>query len=634
MTSPLYWHALIENLAVVALFISAWMQARFLLAGLERWKRDLIFGVAMGLAAVASMLLAIPLENSYFDLRLSVLAIAGFFGGPVAGAAAAAFAIGYRCLIIGGPYAIPAAVGICVAVLIGVGVSAATYKRLPPVLTTLILAIAVGIANVGLGFLFGRSAAALQPLTLAVGAMNAAATAISVFFMMRYRVIERERDLLRQAFFHSPDLQYVKTPDHKFVAANINFARIAGFSDPSGLLGKSEFDLVEPERAARMIAAETALLEGGPPIVDSEEVFVGPQGEKSWYLTSKVALRDESGKIIGTSGITRDVTVRRRLRDEAEEARNRLDFLLAGLSDGIAMFDPSGKLVYCNEQYRQVFPRTAEIRQPGRHIRDILRAVAQSGEQKGIPVGHEEEWVERIVATLRTAGDQEVELWDGRWVQIKTRPTDDGTALIVVSDITTLKKTEAALREATEQLKLLASTDGLTGLLNRRAFDSALADEVSRARRAGLPLSVMLSDVDRFKAYNDLYGHQAGDDALKAVGQCLREAIKRPGDVAARYGGEEFVAILPNTDAAGAAFLADSFRERLGARAIEHKTSEHGTVTVSVGVTTLEPGPNDTTIAELLRRADEALYAAKAAGRDRVVIWSAPEGRPQAAAAQ
>jgi diguanylate cyclase (GGDEF)-like protein len=128
-------------------------------------------------------------------------------------------------------------------------------------------------------------------------------------------------------------------------------------------------------------------------------------------------------------------------------------------------------------------------------------------------------------------------------------------------------------------------------------------------------------DVDRFKAYNDLYGHPAGDEILKTVGECLKEALRRPADVAARYGGEEFVAILPGTDEDGAFFIADAFRERLSSMGIAHKGSEKSVLTASVGLATFTDRDGGMNANELLRRADEALYNAKGAGRDRVTGW-------------
>jgi diguanylate cyclase (GGDEF)-like protein len=173
----------------------------------------------------------------------------------------------------------------------------------------------------------------------------------------------------------------------------------------------------------------------------------------------------------------------------------------------------------------------------------------------------------------------------------------------------------------TEQLKLLATTDGLTGLANRRAFDQALDAEMARSRRTKAPLTLLLIDVDRFKAYNDLYGHQEGDKVLRAVAQCLAGSMLRPMDVEARYGGEEFVAILPGTDEDGAYFVADGFRETLRGMNIAHKGSEKQVVTASVGIAIFDARDAGITAEGLIRRADEALYNAKTAGRDRVIGW-------------
>ena len=127
------WHLLIANLAAVALFISMWVHGRFVLARMPRWRRDAVFGIVMGLGAMATMLLTIPVDNFYFDLRSSMVAIAGFFGGPIAGAIAAVIAMMDRGLIGGGPYAAVAVSGIAVATLAGIGVSALTRGRLPAI---------------------------------------------------------------------------------------------------------------------------------------------------------------------------------------------------------------------------------------------------------------------------------------------------------------------------------------------------------------------------------------------------------------------------------------------------------------------------------------------------------------------
>ena len=625
-----HWQELVANLAVVALFISTWVHGQFVFAGRPKWQRNFGFGVVMGLGAVASMLLAIPIDGALFDLRLSLLAVAGFFGGPIAGAAAVAIASLYRLGIVGGPNASLAVVSMSTMAVVGWGVSRSTRRRAPALVAAALLAITPFLVSMGWSaVLHALINTPITHLSLPVASMNVVATGLCAFFIMRNRVIERERDLLRAAFFQAPDFQYVKTAQSTFAMANMAVAKFNGFHSPQQMLGKSDFDIAPRDRAEQLKFEEQKIIRTGTPMIDHEEMLTDAAGQKVWYLTSKVPLHNADGEIIGLAGVTRDVTIRRKLRDEAEESRNRLNYVLAGVSDGIAMFDRFGVLVYCNEQYREAFSLTSALRQPGQHINAILEEVARTGEQKGIPVGLEAEWVEEVAATLDHTGEQEIELFDGRWLHVRTRPTQDGSSLVVVSDVTTLKQAEAALLRMTDQLKQLATTDGLTGLVNRRAFDEALASEVARARRAKSPLAVLMVDVDKFKAYNDHYGHPAGDEVLKAVAQCLKGSVRRPGDLVARYGGEEFVVVLPNTDEDAAFFVADAFREALHVLKLPHTGSERGMVTASVGIAALTPEDIGLDGPTLVGRADEALYTAKHAGRDRVTGWRARHPAPQ-----
>ncbi len=173
------------------------------------------------------------------------------------------------------------------------------------------------------------------------------------------------------------------------------------------------------------------------------------------------------------------------------------------------------------------------------------------------------------------------------------------------------------LELANEALGRLAALDGLTGIPNRRSFDDLLQREWLLARRNATWLSCILVDIDHFKAYNDTYGHQAGDDCLITVAKALQACSSRPGDLVARYGGEEFGILLPDTDAAGACDLAERMRREIERLALPHAGSSVGPIlTLSLGVATLdtsEASPED-----LLRAADEALYEAKHHGRNRV----------------
>ncbi|CAG4888831.1 hypothetical protein R52603_05466 [Paraburkholderia saeva] len=180
-----------------------------------------------------------------------------------------------------------------------------------------------------------------------------------------------------------------------------------------------------------------------------------------------------------------------------------------------------------------------------------------------------------------------------------------------------LARSLARRAQAELMLTMLSRTDSLTGLNNRRALDDLLAREWQRARRSKESLSILFVDVDHFKAYNDAYGHQAGDDALAAVARCISANIRRPGDNAARYGGEEFVIVLPDTAGPGAVGVAETIRMKVAALGIEHATSQQGRLTVSIGVATWQ-GEKTDTVDHVIKAADEALYTAKAAGRNTI----------------
>ena len=180
-------------------------------------------------------------------------------------------------------------------------------------------------------------------------------------------------------------------------------------------------------------------------------------------------------------------------------------------------------------------------------------------------------------------------------------------------------KTHVELKRLRDRLELMSTTDGLTGITNRRGFDACLAREWQRAVRAHGTLSLIMADIDFFKLYNDHYGHLAGDTCLRKVAQAMAATVSRPADLVARYGGEEFVALLPDTDAAGARALAEEMRGRVAALGVPHIAwGEAGHVTLSLGTATLAAeGRDDPNY--LILQADEALYRAKAEGRDRVV---------------
>lgn len=183
------------------------------------------------------------------------------------------------------------------------------------------------------------------------------------------------------------------------------------------------------------------------------------------------------------------------------------------------------------------------------------------------------------------------------------------------------------LEKKNSELQRLSCLDGLTGISNRRRFDEYLAQEWLRVARSGEPLSLIMVDIDHFKAYNDHYGHQGGDDCLRRVARSLDAALQRPSDLATRYGGEEFAIVLPDTDLDGAALIAEKLRAGVEALGVPHahsNTADH--VTISLGVASIVPREGGLP-ATLVTLADEALYQAKHAGRNRFHSAGGAEGK-------
>lgn len=186
---------------------------------------------------------------------------------------------------------------------------------------------------------------------------------------------------------------------------------------------------------------------------------------------------------------------------------------------------------------------------------------------------------------------------------------------------TLLEESNRKLQNANGLLKDLATIDGLTGVSNRRHFDVLIRRAWKISFRNKSCLSILMIDIDYFKTYNDIYGHQRGDKCLKMVANALKESLKRPEDIIARYGGEEFIALLPNTDAKGAEIIAERMQYLVKKMKIKHAGSQVSSrITFSMGISCLVPDEK-TTVEYLISTADLALYQAKDEGRNRFIIY-------------
>jgi diguanylate cyclase (GGDEF)-like protein len=180
------------------------------------------------------------------------------------------------------------------------------------------------------------------------------------------------------------------------------------------------------------------------------------------------------------------------------------------------------------------------------------------------------------------------------------------------------------LDTANQELKRLASLDGLTGIANRRHFDEVLEREWRRAMRQGTELSVLMCDIDYFKQYNDTYGHLEGDECLRQIANTLTITMDRGGDLVSRYGGEEFAAVLPETSLGGALFVAERMKQAILQLNLTNTSSPFGIITASFGIASAVPMP-ETSPLSLLETADRALYQAKHEGKNRVCRATSPD---------
>ena len=207
----------------------------------------------------------------------------------------------------------------------------------------------------------------------------------------------------------------------------------------------------------------------------------------------------------------------------------------------------------------------------------------------------------------------------------ETRALDAGAADFISKPVNAAVvrarvRTQMTVKRQSDALRALTLTDGLTGVANRRAFDETLDTEWRRCGRALVPVALIMVDIDHFKAFNDEYGHQAGDECLRKVSAAMRRAAARPQDLVARYGGEEFALLLPHQDSPGAEVVARKLLEEVGLLGICHvKSSARNTVTVSMGLASIVPSERFDP-ATLVKAADALLYRAKAEGRNRYCL--------------
>lgn len=308
----------------------------------------------------------------------------------------------------------------------------------------------------------------------------------------------------------------------------------------------------------------------------------------------------------------------RAIKEDLESKNTLLEAVINNIKDSLIVTDHAGRIVRANRAMEILSGyRSAELcgeslskvlsPEDGDALLAELKKFIVTGERflvdtrfemKGVCKGGVEVPLDLLVSEIKLAGRK--------------------LFVHIIRDITEIKQVQADLEKANVKLQSLSDTDELTGIGNRRAFERELKRAINRARSTDGQIGLALIDIDHFKAFNDNYGHQQGDVCLRSIGECFREFFKRECEFVARVGGEEFAVIMAQMSLDECVQSLEAFRARVRALDIEHRYSEHERVTCSIGFAVQEPDMQGA--GALYRTADEALYAAKNHGRNRVSL--------------
>ncbi len=393
--------------------------------------------------------------------------------------------------------------------------------------------------------------------------------------------------------------------DGEYVYVNQAYASINGYASPDELAGKTfknAYDEKELERMEQVCFP--ALRKSGQ---WRGELIAKRKNGSTYYQEASVTLLEDGGRVC----IIRDVTWRKRSEERLRRSEGFLNMIFYSVRDPFCIFDAEFHIIRANRAYGLLKNRRDD-ELIGRKCYEVFEnrntvcetcVVDQSFRSK-------DPCVKEKQVTIREG--------NSIWVEIYTYPIIDENGNVThvmeyTRDITERKKAEHVKRRLIESLEHLSKTDSLTGLTNRRALTDSLIYEMDRAKRYGSDLSLILCDIDSFKAINDTYGHDAGDSALQVISETLKTQLRK-ADIAGRYGGDEFMLILPETSLEGAENLAGKLLAVVRATALSVPGGRVVPLSISIGVAGLKA--SDGTIDSLVKRADKALYSSKQRGRN------------------
>ena len=469
--------------------------------------------------------------------------------------------------------------------------------------------------------------------------------------------LERSKNMLQLIIESVPARVFWKDNDLRYMGCNTLFARDAGFSHPEQLLGKDDFSMGWKEQADLYRTDDRQVMESRRPKLNIPEPQTTPAGNTIWLNTSKVPLQMADGDVVGVLGVYEDITERRNGEEALKNANAQLQVLVAQVEERNRTMTLANELAdmlqscqASEEAYKAIghfmpklFPDDAGALYMLNNSRNLFETMASWGHDPSVvPVFAPDEcWsvrrgrvhkVEDPQETLRCPHVAEavpggylcvpliaqsetlgvLHLRPGPPAEAQTpelAAVKDQLALTVAEDLA-LALANLRLRET---LRSQAIRDSLTGLFNRRYLEETMEREINRVKRQGVPLGVIMMDLDHFKQYNDTFGHSAGDELLSDLGILLKSHI-RGEDIACRYGGEEFLLILPGASMEIALERAEHLRQAVKEMHQHYQGLKPSSLSLGVAV---YPDHGDTGL-QLIQSADAALYRAKKAGRNRV----------------
>ena len=506
-----------------------------------------------------------------------------------------------------------------------------------------------------------RALAVVLSGTLAGLALVAVASIIIHAHMTKRQRLEQEltqeKHLLSTLLDNIPDSVYFKDTESRFTRINKALARWIGIGDPLQATGKTDAEFFTEQHAQAARADELEIMRSGLPILDKEERETWIGRPDTWVTTSKLPLYDTHGVIVGTFGISRNITARKQAEEALEDANSKLtgwvDELESRNRESLLLTE-LGELLQTSISEEEAHNVLSKFAPPLFHQRSgalcvinvshrLLETVATWGGKVTSETVFEPDqcWALRR-GRLHHASRENVRLncghvpsnFEGAYVCVPMMAQGEALGILhLTSDGSAEDFTDSELRLAglvaervavalanlklREALRAQSIRDPLTGLFNRRYMEESLERELRRAERNRKPVGAIMIDLDHFKNFNDTFGHDAGDHLLREFGKLL-QCRTRKEDIACRYGGEEFMVILPDAKLEDTYHRAEELLDAVRHLNLTSRGKSLGVVTCSMGVA-LYPD-HATTVAGLLRAADEALYQAKTQGRDRVLI--------------